>query len=70
MKPDYMEAAKQLKADGAAAVFAAVDATQSKNLSTKFEIKGFPAVKFFKNGEFAFDFNERSKEKLIEFMKE
>lgn len=70
MKPDYVEAAKQIKEQGIKAIFAALDATQNRNVTAKFEIKGFPTVKYFQNGKFAFDFNERTKEKLIDFMKE
>jgi len=31
-------------------IIAAVDATESKNLASKFEIKGFPTIKFFPKG--------------------
>ncbi len=41
-------AATALKGDGV--VLATVDATEEKSLGTKFGIKGYPTLKFFKNG--------------------
>lgn len=48
MKPDYMEAAQQLKDEGFGGVLAAVDATKSNRLSKDYGIKGFPTLKYFK----------------------
>ena len=48
---------------------AAVDATKETKLGSEFEIKGYPTLKFFKDGKFAFDVsNLREKDKIIEFM--
>uniref|UniRef100_A0A915IUE0 Thioredoxin domain-containing protein n=1 Tax=Romanomermis culicivorax TaxID=13658 RepID=A0A915IUE0_ROMCU len=70
MKGDYAESAKLLKEQNADGILAAVDATKAKQLAEKFGITGFPSLKYFKDGKFAWDFNERSKEKLVEFMKD
>lgn len=70
MKPEYTEAAEQLKEDGLSGVLAAVDATKSPSVSSRFEIKGYPTVKYFKDGEFAWDVNERTADKIINHMKD
>ncbi|KAH9503116.1 Protein disulfide-isomerase A5, partial [Bulinus truncatus] len=70
MKPGYTEAAQFLKDEGIQGVLAAVDATKEKKLAQENNIKGFPTVKYFRNGEFAFEVIQRDKEKIIEFMKD
>lgn len=47
MKPDYAAAATALKEISNESHLAAVDATKSTKLSKKFEIKGFPTIKYF-----------------------
>lgn len=48
---------------------AAVDTTKETKLGTEFSIKGYPTIKYFKDGEFAFDVSAaREKDKIIEFM--
>lgn len=49
---------------------AAVDATKETAFAEKFEIKGFPTTKYFENGEFKFNVNERTADTIIDFMKE
>ncbi|XP_060077241.1 protein disulfide-isomerase A5-like [Ylistrum balloti] len=70
MKPDYAKAAETLKEENIEGILAAVDATKEKTVGDQFSIKGFPTVKYFKDGEFAFDVNERTEEKIVEFMKD
>ena len=48
MKPEYEEAATQLKAAGVDGTFAAVDATKENDLGKKYEVTGFPTVIYFK----------------------
>jgi thioredoxin-like negative regulator of GroEL len=43
------KAATALKADGI--VLASVDCTEEKDIAGKFGIKGYPTLKFFRNGE-------------------
>jgi len=48
LTPEYEAAAQAIAADaGISAVLAKVDATVEKDLATKYEVKGFPTLKFF-----------------------
>lgn len=50
-------------------VLAAVDTTEETELGKRFDIKGFPTIKYFKNGSFAFDAGHaREVTKIITFM--
>ncbi|KAL8572134.1 hypothetical protein ACOMHN_052931 [Nucella lapillus] len=70
MKPGYTEAAQLLKDQDRAGTLAAVDTTKHRKLGDTFTIKGFPTLKYFRDGDFAFDVNEREKDKIIEFVKD
>eukprot|EP00090_Calanus_glacialis_P031723 TRINITY_DN52718_c0_g1_i1.p1 TRINITY_DN52718_c0_g1~~TRINITY_DN52718_c0_g1_i1.p1 ORF type:complete len:493 (-),score=188.68 TRINITY_DN52718_c0_g1_i1:46-1446(-) len=48
--PEYASAAATLAGKGSPAKLAKVDATEHKELGTKFGVKGYPTLKFFKNG--------------------
>lgn len=69
MKPEYEKAAEIMKESKIAGVLAALDATKESKIAGQFEVKGYPTVKYFVNGEFKFDVNVRDAEKIIEFMK-
>jgi protein disulfide-isomerase-like protein len=47
MKPAYAEAATEIKAISKESHLAAVDATKAAKLSKRFEITGFPTIKYF-----------------------
>lgn len=49
---------------------AAVDVTKESSLGTKFNVRGYPTVKYFRDGTFMFDANVRDAERILEFMKE
>ncbi|XP_071493170.1 protein disulfide-isomerase A5-like [Diadema antillarum] len=70
MKPEYVDAAATLKEEGLEGVLAAVDATKERALAERFEVKGFPTVKYFQDGEFAWDFSERTADKIVEHLKD
>ncbi|XP_078580818.1 uncharacterized protein LOC144864522 isoform X2 [Branchiostoma floridae x Branchiostoma japonicum] len=70
MKPEYDEAAATLKDESIDGVLAAVDATKSPQVAKRFEVKGYPTVKYFKDGEEAFGFNDRTADKIVDFMKD
>lgn len=56
LTPEFAGAAKTLKAAEKPVALGKVDATENKECSGKFEIKGFPSLKFFNNGT-AIDYN-------------
>ena len=51
-------------------IAAALDATKDSTIAARYNIRGYPTVKYFKGGEFAFDVNVRDSAKIIEFMRD
>lgn len=70
MKPEYEKAAATLKAEQITGVAAAIDATKEPAIAARYNIRGYPTVKYFKAGEFAFDVNVRDAAKITEFMRD
>jgi len=69
MKPHYMEAASLMKERDINGLLAAVDATTEGMLAEKYSVKGFPTIKYFKDGEMMYDYGYgRTTEDLVEFM--
>jgi len=69
MKPDYASAATELKGK---AILAAIDANspEGRLSGQKYEIQGFPTLKYFENGEFKYDYSgERTKKGIMDWMK-
>jgi len=68
-KPHFVSAAKKLAERNLEGKLAAVDCTKQQQLSKRFGIKGFPTIKYFKDGEFAFDAGDaREEASILKFM--
>lgn len=51
LAPEYEKAATQLMEDGSDIKLGKVDATEESELAGEFGVRGYPTIKFFKNGE-------------------
>lgn len=70
MKGDFSLAAERLAKDDNGAVIAAVDATVHRKLSERFDVGGFPTIKYFENGIFKSDYNgKRSSDDIYGYVK-
>ncbi|MEE6520431.1 hypothetical protein FKM82_018296, partial [Ascaphus truei] len=49
--PEYEKAAATLKAEGSEIRLGKVDATEESELAQEFGVRGYPTIKFFKNGD-------------------
>lgn len=70
MKGDYGQAAVELAAEGLNGVLATVDATVERSLASRFQIRGFPTLKFFRRGQLVTEYNRsRKATDIIDFMR-
>ena len=70
-KPHFVSASAKMKEQGVKGRLAAVDCTVHQKLSKRFEVKGFPTIKYFKDGQLAFDVGDAREEAVImKFMKD
>ena len=70
MKPEYEKAAAKLADLKLNGKLAAVDAQKHSALGSRFNVRGYPSVKYFKNGELAFDVSLREEGAIVDFMKD
>ena len=71
MKPKFTAAAGKLKEMNIEGKLAAVDCTKETKIGSRFEVKGYPTVKYFKDGKEEFDAGHAREEKaIIDFMKD
>ena len=67
---DYAGAAKRLAEDKSIGIMAGVDSTQQQQLSSIFNIKGFPTLKYFYKGKEYEEYNgNRRKMDFVEYLK-
>ena len=70
MKKDYGLAALELNSSGETGVLATVDATVERNLANRYGVKGYPSLKFFRNGRAISEYDRgRTASDIVEFMK-
>lgn len=67
LAPEYEAAAEILKSDGIP--LAKVDSTEEKELSERFEIRGFPTMYFFRNGKHEEYDGGRTKDSIVQWVK-
>jgi len=72
MKPQYIEAANEVNLENTAdGKIVAVDCTLHPQTQAKYGIKGYPTLKFFKDGKEAFAYKgQRNKAAIVNFMKD
>ena len=51
MAPEYAQAAQELAESGSSIKLAKVDATAETEIAEKLEIRGYPTLKFYRNGQ-------------------
>jgi protein disulfide-isomerase-like protein len=68
LAPEYEKAATLLKERGSKAKVAKVDSTVEKNSASRFGIRGYPTLLFFKNGEQLEKYSsQRTAEAIVEY---
>ena len=68
MKPEYIAAADVYSEGEPFVAFADVDATEEKDLASRFGVRGYPTVKFFINGEMIDFTGDRDEDGIIDWI--
>lgn len=70
MKPDFAEVANLLVKNGVPGKVAAVDCTEHTKIAERFEIQGFPTMKYFVRGKFIKNYEgKRTAQAMYEFIR-
>ncbi|XP_065090794.1 protein disulfide-isomerase A5 [Ochlerotatus camptorhynchus] len=70
MKPDFAEVANLLVKNGVPGKVAAVDCTEHTKTAERFEIQGFPTMKYFVRGKFIKNYEDkRTAQAMFEFIR-
>lgn len=70
LKPELIQASIDLHEEQSDAVIAAIDSTKSPILTKQYKVQGFPTMKFFRDGKYAFEIHERTSDKIVQFLKD
>lgn len=69
LAPEYEKAANLLKEKGSKGVLAKVDATVEKKAGAAWEVKGYPTILFFQNGQKVEKYaGERKAESIVDYL--
>ena len=68
LAPEYAAAATKLAADGSSLLLGKVDATEEADLAEKFDIRGYPTLKFFNKGKVVEYSGGRTSESIIKWL--
>jgi protein disulfide isomerase family A protein 3 len=70
LAPEFEKAATALKLNDPPVVLAELDCTAEKAICDKFGVSGYPTLKVFKRGEFAFEYGgEREADGIVKYMR-
>lgn len=69
LAPEYVKAAEKLAKEDPPIYLAKVDATEAKELASRFEIKGFPTLKWFVGGEATEYTGGRTADEIVNWVK-